>query len=334
MTEPTDTSAPDGAAVEPLDELAEIGAELAALLSWETLTGGFGLPRPPQGALEAAFGPPVDLSRAPPAPSAPASGSPLRAPSPSPQPSGPRLVLEPPSARPAVEARPTSEPRPSSEPRPAAEPPRGAQLGLPTRWAALAAVPSNDPAGALAAVRAEIGDCKRCPLCEGRKKIVFGVGSPTARLVVVGEAPGAREDELGEPFVGDAGEMLDKMLENVLGLTRAQVYILNVVKCRPPGNRNPELVEIAACRRFMEAQIEAIKPQLMLSVGNIATKTLLNTTRGITSMRGQWHMYQGRIPLMATFHPAYLLRTPADKRLTLEDLKLVRQRLNELGAGG
>ena len=154
---------------------------------------------------------------------------------------------------------------------------------MPTRWAALAEAPNKDPASALAAVRAEIGDCKRCALCEGRKNIVFGVGSPTARLVVVGEAPGAKEDEQGVPFVGDAGEMLDKMLENVLGLSRAEVYILNVVKCRPPGNRNPELAEIAECRRFMAAQIDAIRPSVLLSVGNIATKTLLGTTAGITS---------------------------------------------------
>ena len=323
MSEPEQSRAPGHEELDPLDELAEIGAELGALLAWESLTGGFGLPRPAGDAVEAVFGPPVDLSRAPlPPPRAPVAAAPSSGPvAPQPAPAPERRAPPPPSSS-AV----TSSLQP--------EPVRGAQVGLPTRWAALAEAPNKDPATALAAVRAEIGDCKRCALCEGRKNIVFGVGSPTARLVVVGEAPGAKEDEQGVPFVGDAGEMLDKMLENVLGLSRAEVYILNVVKCRPPGNRNPELAEIAECRRFMAAQIDAIRPSVLLSVGNIATKTLLGTTAGITSLRGRWQIYQGRIPLMATFHPAYLLRTPGDKRLTLEDLKQVKQRLAEIAAMG
>ena len=324
MSETEHDSAAEGDDRDPLDLLDEIGAELGALLAWESLTGGFGLPRPAADASESTFGPPVDLSRAPQGP-APARPVPLR--SPDPRPPDPR----PPDPR--LGAPSSSSPSPA---RPSPAPPveRGgqSQLGLPSRWAALAAPTSKDPAAALAAVRAEIGDCKRCALCEGRKNIVFGVGSPTARLVIVGEAPGAREDELGEPFVGDAGLMLDRMLENVLELSRDSVYILNVVKCRPPGNRNPEPAEIAACKRFMEAQIDAIRPSVLLSVGNFATKTLLGTTTGITAMRGKWHRYQGRIPLMATFHPAYLLRTPGDKRLTLEDLKQVKQRLAEIAA--
>ena len=163
--------------------------------------------------------------------------------------------------------------------------------------------------------------------------MVFGVGDPAARLVVIGEAPGAREDALGEPFVGRAGEMLAKMLENVLGLPRSRVYILNVVKCRPPDNRDPQPDEIEACVPFLRRQIESIDPAVMLVVGRVAAQTLLETQQGIRTLRGTWKRYQGRIPMMATFHPAYLLRQPADKRKTLEDLLAVKARLDELSAG-
>ena len=181
----------------------------------------------------------------------------------------------------------------------------------------------------LARVREDLGDCRRCKLAKGRRNIVFGVGDPDADLVVVGEGPGRHEDLQGEPFVGDAGQMLDRMLSNVLGLERSQVYILNIVKCRPPRNRNPEPDEVDACRPFLESQLQAIAPKLLLVLGSVAFKSLFNTDQGIMRNRGRWRDYQG-IPTMPTFHPAYLLRQPGDKRLTFEDLKAVKRRYEEL----
>ena len=194
--------------------------------------------------------------------------------------------------------------------------------------------PVELPPGAdLAKVREILGDCQRCGLCRGRRNIVFGVGDPRARLVVVGEAPGAQEDRQGEPFVGKAGQMLDRMVENVLGLQRSQIYIANVVKCRPPDNRNPEPEEVAACQPFLRAQLGAIEPDLVLVLGRVAAQTLFETGRGITSLRGQWKLLDlgGRkVPAMCTFHPAYLLRRPEEKRKTFEDLKALRARMDEL----
>lgn len=207
-------------------------------------------------------------------------------------------------------------------------PPAGA-----TGWSALAAaareagVPRSER---LARVRDELGDCRRCNLCRERKKIVFGVGDPEADLVVLGEAPGEQEDLKGEPFVGPAGQMLDKMLEHVLGLKREQVYILNVVKCRPPKNRNPHPDEVEACRPFLEGQLAAIGPKVVLLLGTVALKALFGAEAGIMRARGRWHEYGG-IPVMPTFHPAYLLRKPEDKRLTFDDLKVLRRRYDEAG---
>lgn len=180
-------------------------------------------------------------------------------------------------------------------------------------------------------VRQDLGDCRRCRLCEGRTNIVFGVGSATARLMVIGEGPGFNEDRLGEPFVGAAGQMLDRMLENVLGQSRQTAYIANVVKCRPPNNRNPEPDEVAACLPFLQRQIASIAPQVILVLGGVAYKSLMNTRAGITRSRGRWHDLGG-IPVMPTFHPAYLLRRPEDKRMTFEDLKVVRARLDALAS--
>jgi len=182
----------------------------------------------------------------------------------------------------------------------------------------------------LVGVRRDLGECTRCRLCEQRKKVVFGMGHPNADLVVLGEGPGANEDQQGLPFVGAAGEMLDKMLERVLLLKRNQVYILNVVKCRPPRNRNPEPDEVEACSPFLRKQLEAIRPKVILALGSPAVKTLLGTTRGITQMRGTWHLWDN-VPVMPTFHPAYLLRQPQDKRYTFDDLKAAKARYDDLG---
>lgn len=176
-------------------------------------------------------------------------------------------------------------------------------------------------------IRAELENCRRCDLCQGRKTIVFGVGNPRARLVLVGEAPGREEDEKGEPFVGEAGRLLDRILF-AMGLAREEVYICNVEKCRPPGNRDPRPEEIAACEPFLQRQLAAIRPRLIVSLGKFAAQTLLRDPSPISRLRGHWREYQG-IPLMPTFHPAYLLRNPSGKREVWEDMKQVVARLRE-----
>nr|BDT35502.1 uracil-DNA glycosylase [Myxococcus sp. MH1] len=170
-------------------------------------------------------------------------------------------------------------------------------------------------------VRRELGDCQRCKLCTGRKNIVFGSGNPRAELVFVGEGPGENEDLQGFPFVGAAGDLLTKMIE-AMGFRRDDVYICNVVKCRPPGNRNPEPDEIAACEPFLRAQLAALQPKVVVALGKFAAQTLLRDSTPITRMRGAWRVYEG-IQLMPTFHPAYLLRNPAEKRKAWEDLQAV-----------
>lgn len=179
-------------------------------------------------------------------------------------------------------------------------------------------------------VRRTLGDCKRCKLCSGRKNLVFGVGNPKARLVFVGEGPGAEEDNQGIPFVGAAGQLLTKMI-SAMGYTRDEVYICNVVKCRPPGNRNPEPDEIQACQPFLEAQLDAIRPSVIIALGKFAAQTLLRSDTPITRLRGHWREYVG-VPLMPTFHPAYLLRNPAEKKAAWADLQAVMARFPKPGA--
>jgi DNA polymerase len=171
-------------------------------------------------------------------------------------------------------------------------------------------------------LRAAIGDCSRCKLCSGRTHLVFGVGNPRATLMFVGEGPGRDEDLQGEPFVGRAGQLLTDIITKGIGLRREDVYIANVVKCRPPDNRNPEPDEVATCEPFLKKQIELISPEIIVGLGKFAVQTLLQTKMPITKLRGNWHTYHG-IKLMPTFHPAYLLRNPADKKLVWEDIKKV-----------
>jgi DNA polymerase len=183
---------------------------------------------------------------------------------------------------------------------------------------------AGDPGRALAALKAHIGDCTRCKLhALGRTQVVFGVGSPTARLMFVGEAPGADEDRLGEPFVGRAGQLLTKIIE-AIGLTRADVYIANVIKCRPPGNRNPEPDEVGTCEPFLFEQIDIIRPRVIVALGTFAAHALLGTDAPISRLRGRVHDYRGGSTLIATFHPAFLLRSPERKRDVWEDMKKVR----------
>ena len=173
-------------------------------------------------------------------------------------------------------------------------------------------------------IKIEIGPaCTRCKLCTlGRTQVVFGIGNPKARLMFVGEAPGEEEDERGEPFVGRSGQLLTKIIE-AIGLSRDQVYIANVIKCRPPNNRNPEPDEVATCEPFLFRQIDVIKPSVIVPLGKFAAQCLLKTTDPITRLRGRRFDYRGTT-LIPTFHPAYLLRNPSAKREVWDDMKLVR----------
>lgn len=177
----------------------------------------------------------------------------------------------------------------------------------------------------LEGVREQMGDCRRCPLAQGRSKLVFGAGPATARVMLIGEAPGEREDQQGEPFVGPAGQLLGRMLA-AIGLTREEVYITNLVKCRPPNNRDPRPEEAAACRPFLEGQIAALAPEAILVLGRPAAQALLASDAPISALRGRWHDLGGT-PLLPTFHPAFLLRSPERKAEAYADLKELRRRL-------
>jgi uracil-DNA glycosylase len=171
----------------------------------------------------------------------------------------------------------------------------------------------------MAKIRIDLGECKRCKLSRTRKNIVFGAGDPDARLVFVGESPGYEEDKSGKPFVGPAGQLLTKIIRSI-NLSREQVYICNIIKCRPPGNRNPETDEIETCFPFLKRQLAVIKPDFICTLGTFAGQTLLDTDVQISKLRGRFHRF-GDIKLMPTYHPAYLLRNPEKKRDVWEDMK-------------
>lgn len=207
------------------------------------------------------------------------------------------------------------------------------------RWRARGSSPENaaepapmvfarSEAETLAAIREDIGDCTRCKLhALGRQQIVYGVGNPNADLMFVGEAPGADEDVQGVPFVGRAGQLLTKIIE-AIGLKRGDVYIANVIKCRPPGNRNPDPDEVEACEGFLFRQIDSIRPKVIVALGTFAAKALLKTQDPISRLRGRIYDYRGA-KLIPTFHPAFLLRSPDRKRDVWEDMKKVRALLQE-----
>ncbi len=181
------------------------------------------------------------------------------------------------------------------------------------------------PGRTLDDVRRDLGDCRRCGLCTLRKSIVFGEGNPDAELVFVGEAPGADEDLQGRPFVGSAGQLLTRIIQ-AMGLKREDVYICNILKCRPPGNRNPMPDEIAACEPFLVEQIQVINPKMICALGTVAARTLLKTEVPITLLRGRFHTYHG-VKLMPTYHPAYLLRNPGAKKQVWEDVQMIMKLL-------
>jgi uracil-DNA glycosylase len=232
----------------------------------------------------------------------------------------------------ATGKRTPSAPLAAAAPAPAVAAPRATATP-----AAVAPAPPAEPASpkprtgqtGLQVLRDEIGDCQRCKLAPSRTNLVYGVGNPDADLVFVGEAPGADEDAQGEPFVGKAGQLLTKMIE-AMGYSRSDVYICNVLKCRPPGNRNPEPDEVASCEPFLKRQLAAIRPRMIVALGKFAAQCLLRDDTPITRMRGGFRSYEG-IPLMPTLHPAYLLRDPSKKKLAWEDLKAVNAALARVG---
>jgi DNA polymerase len=208
------------------------------------------------------------------------------------------------------------------------------QIGLEIPGPSRQSVTDPNPGGIspadLDSLRALIGDCRRCKLSQRRTNLVFGEGAARARLVFVGEGPGAEEDAAGRPFVGEAGKLLTKIIESGMGLKREDVYICNVVKCRPPNNRDPEAEEIQTCLPFLKQQVGIIQPEVICTLGRIAAQSLLGRDFKITQERGKWFSYMGT-PLMATFHPAYILRNASDERrlkgLVWEDVQKIMGRL-------
>ena len=191
--------------------------------------------------------------------------------------------------------------------------------------AALPVVQNKDKPGALSAIREGIGDCTRCRLHKGRKNIVFGVGNVNAEIMFVGEGPGADEDEQGEPFVGRAGQLLNNMIA-AMGIKRSDVYIANVVKCRPPQNRTPEKDECDICSPFLARQIEVIRPKVIVALGAVAAKNLLTVNESMANLRGRWYDFKSS-RLLVTYHPAYLLRDPRQKKEAWKDLQIVMKYL-------
>lgn len=230
-----------------------------------------------------------------------------------------RALLEPAPAGPGLSPAPMP---PSPEPPPGRfpDPPRLAARQTPTETVTMDVLP------ALNQIREAVATCQKCPLAKSRTQTVFSDGSPAARIMFIGEAPGADEDAQGVPFVGRAGQLLTRMIEAGMGLSRKDVYIANVLKCRPPENRNPKPEEIAACRGYLEAQLALVKPEVLVALGNFAAQFLLDTEEGIMRLRGKWGSYNG-IPVMPTFHPSFLLRQPDRKRDAWQDLILVLRKL-------
>ena len=240
-----------------------------------------------------------------------------------------------PPHRPEVSARPHRPPPPATpDPRP------GAPSGAGTRAPASAtlepdsglfgATPTgHEDHGSLDALGEFASACTRCRLAQGRTSVVFGSGSPTAELMFIGEGPGAEEDRQGLPFVGPAGELLTKII-GAIGLERESCYIANIVKCRPPGNRDPLPDEVAECRGYLERQIDLIRPKVIVALGRVAAQTLLQTDQPLGRLRGHWHRVRG-VPTRVTYHPAALLRNASWKRPTWDDMQVVRDRLGEQG---
>ena len=240
-------------------------------------------------------------------------------------------AISPIEAAPPVETRITpaiapATPSSAAEPAPIARPSPRMDASPAAAPEMFSRYPGLEKTANLDALREFIGDCQRCKLAPMRTNLVFGVGNPAADLMFVGEAPGADEDARGEPFVGRAGQLLTDIIERGMGMTRADVYICNVIKCRPPDNRNPELDEVTSCEPFLFRQIELVKPKVIVGLGTFAVQAVLKIKTPISKLRGKWHEVRG-VRMMPTFHPAYLLRNPADKRLVWADIQEVMKEL-------
>jgi len=272
---------------EALAELFELTRMLRAHAEWQIETGATGLPRGPTPGLQAA----------------PAERGPSSA-----QPEPVRSFAQP------VASPPRKAPAPAPAPSPVPQPP--AELGL----------SRAERVARLDVLAAEVRACTRCALHQKRTQAVFARGSGSSGLCFVGEGPGADEDAQGFPFVGAAGQLLDKMIA-AMGFSRDEVYVCNIVKCRPPNNRKPEPEEMAACMPYLAEQIELVEPSVIVALGATAVQGLLGTSEGIMRLRGKWKLYKGRIAVMPTFHPAYLLRTPAAKREVWDDLQAVLRQM-------
>ncbi|WP_437722942.1 uracil-DNA glycosylase [Sorangium sp. So ce861] len=331
------------------EELADLTASVRAFLEWHAMTGADGLPGDPSalhealGASPSAGGPPaarraergfagLDAPAAPRGGGGAAFAPPAQRGAAGASPAHPEQGASAPHPEPrAAEARaPAQPPRaPEPSPRPAVSA-AAAPRAEPAARAIAAAQPDTpeERAARLSLIAEEVRTCQKCPLHEGRTHTVFSRGDPLSEIVFVGEGPGAEEDQQGEPFVGAAGQLLDKMIA-AMGYHRDGVYICNIVKCRPPKNRKPEPAEMAACSPYLASQLALIKPKVIVALGATAVQGLIGTTEGITKLRGTWKLYKGSIPIMPTFHPAYLLRQPSAKREVWSDLKEVMRHLGK-----
>ena len=292
---------------DPVEELVELAQALRAHAEWQASTGATGLERA-SAELRA------EREAAAPAEPAPRAEAPASAPR-------RREAGSLPSPSAAVAERP-----PPAEPTRRVAEPAPAPASGPSAGQAASAVPDEQRAKRLELLATEVSGCTRCPLHEARTQTVFSRGTSSSGLCFIGEGPGADEDAQGYPFVGKAGQLLDRMIA-AMGFERDEVYVCNIVKCRPPENRKPTPEEMAACMPYLEKQLELVEPSVIVAMGATAVQGLLGTTGGITRMRGKWRLYKGRIAVMPTFHPAYLLRTPRAKRDVWEDLQAVLRQM-------
>jgi DNA polymerase len=312
------------------EELLELACSARALVGWYEGTGAWGLPAESSAddalaALAPSRGGSAPAERRPMPAGAP-QFRPPPGPAPAAAPAPPARPAEPSAARPAPAPAPVAAVEPPRFPADRPQP-----VIAPARPAARMPSSPEERMRRLAVLADEVRGCTKCRLCQARTHAVFSRGNPLAELCFVGEGPGAEEDLQGEPFVGPAGQLLDKMVA-AMGYHRDDVYICNVVKCRPPENRKPQPDEMETCKPYLATQLELIAPKYIVALGATAVQGLLGTSEGITKLRGKWKMYKG-VPVMPTFHPAYLLRQPSAKREVWSDLQQVMARLGKAPPG-
>jgi DNA polymerase len=291
--------------LDPASELREIAAAVRAHVEWLRVSGAVGLPRGERAPSAAGATPAVSP--------APAPARDVSAPSVA---AAPKAALRTPAAK-APPARETVDPGASGA------------APAPARVEAPPALPPEEKQRRLEVLAETVRGCTRCALHAGRTQTVFARGTGSSGLCFVGEGPGADEDAQGFPFVGKAGHLLDRMIE-AMGFGRDDVYVCNIVKCRPPENRKPEPEEMAACMPYLAEQLEVLSPEVIVALGATAVQGLFGTSEGITRLRGRWKLYRGRVPVMPTFHPAYLLRTPTAKKEVWDDLQAVLRQMGRV----